>query len=182
MVLVPVRQVAIALSDILQFPAHLCRELENELFGVGVDRLLEVRHGGVVIDMTFAPLPEIAVAGYEPERGRVSIWPGGDIYAFPLGPERSWKHRYTSPLGGSFGHLAAELCLFYVGDPRGLRWEWDDGLDQYVTRVHRHLFYEEYNRREGHWPVEDAPHGGAQVGAHPIRSAFMRNEVHRWAS
>ena len=44
-------------------------------------------------------------------------------------------------------------------DHRALRWEWNDGLEQYVLRLQRHLFFEEFNRREGHWPVEDAPHG-----------------------
>ena len=44
------------------------------------------------------------------------------------------------------------------------------------------MFYEEYYRREGHWPVEDAPHDDPVVGAHPIRSALMRNEEGRWAT
>lgn len=172
----------VALSDVLEDPVHACRVLQDDLFGVTVDHLREPRHGGLVVDFTFAPLPELTAAGYDVERGRVSIRPRGDIYAFPLGPDRSWHHRNPSPLGPRFGKLAGDLCLWCPNDPRSLRWDWDDGLEQYVTRVHRHLLFEEYYRREGQWPVEDAPHGGPLAGAHPIRTAFMRKEERRWAS
>lgn len=172
----------LALSDVLDDPARVRRVLQDEVFGVTVDDLREPRYGGLVIDLTFAPLPELGVAGYGVERGRVSVRPDGAIYAFPLGSDRTWHHRNPSPLGPRFGKLAGDLCLWYPKDPRALRWEWDDGLEQYVTRVHRHLLFEEYYRREGQWPVEDAPHAEPVNGAHPIRSAFMREEERRWAS
>ncbi|WP_392466829.1 hypothetical protein ACF3NS_14090 [Arsenicicoccus cauae] len=172
----------LSLQDVLEDPARTRRVLQDGLFGVVCDRALAPRCGGLVLDMSFAPMPELAAAGYHTERARVSVRPDGPIYAFPLGPERAWRHRYPSPLGQQLGHLAGPLCLWYPQDPRSLRWEWDDGLEQYVTRVYRHVFYEEYYRREGHWPVEDAPHGDPLTGAHPIRSSFMRREVHRWAS
>lgn len=171
----------LSLNGVLEVTARVGRVLQDELFGVTVDRVLEPRSGGVVFDMSFTPLPELAAADYGEERGRVSIRPCGDIYAFPLGPDRTWRHCKPSKLGARFGHLAGELCLWYPNDPRSLQWAWDDGLDQYVTRVYRHLFYEEYYRREGKWPVEDAPHADPANGAHPIRSAFMRKEVGRWA-
>jgi hypothetical protein len=174
--------VTFALSDVLEDPARARRVLQDELFGVAVDRVLVPRCGGMVLDLFFTPLPELAVAGYAGERARISLRPDGRIYSFPLGPERTWRHRYPSPLGEQFGHLAGQLCLWYPKDPRWLRWEWGDGLEHYVTRVYRHLFYEEYHRREGHWPVEDAPHDDPVTGAHPICSAFMREEVRRWAS
>lgn len=172
----------LALSDVLENPPQVRRVLQDELFGVTVDRLLTPRYGGVVLDMSFLPLPELAVVGYDSERGRVSIRPHGDIYTFPLGPDRTWRHRNISPLGVRFGRLAGDLCMWYPNDPRSLRWEWEDGLEQYVTRVYRHLFYEEYYRREGEWPVEDAPHANPANGTHSIRSAFMRKEALRWAS
>lgn len=173
----------LALKDILEDPARMRRVLQNELFGITVDHLLEALRGGIALDMTCTPLPELEVAGFQHERARIAIWPSGAIYSYPLGPARTWHHRYPSPLGPEFGHLAGELCLWYPKDPRYLRWEWDDGLEQYVTRVYRHLFYEEYYRREGQWPVEDAPHDDPVTGgAHPICSAFMRKEEHRWAS
>jgi hypothetical protein len=172
----------LSLSDVLEDPAHAGRVLQDEVFGVTIDQLRVPRYGGTVIDMTFVPFPELATAGYGTERGRVSIRTNGDIHAFPLGPNRTWRHRNPSPLGAEFGELAGDLCLWYLHDPRSLRWEWDDGLEQYVTRVHRHLLFEEYYRREGQWPVEEAPHGDPDNGPHPVRSAFMRNEVRRWAS
>ncbi|HEY6935143.1 MAG TPA: hypothetical protein VI452_17210 [Marmoricola sp.] len=173
----------LALSDVLQDPAHACRVLEDELFGVAVDRVLVPRrYGGVVLDLSFTPLPELAIEGYGSEQCRVSVRPGGDIYAFPLGAPRTWRHRNPSPLGSRFGYLAGDLCLWYPQDSRSLRWEWGDGLEQYVTRAYRHLFYEEYARRTGEWPIEDAPHAEPNTGAHPVRSAFMRKEERRWAS
>jgi hypothetical protein len=172
----------VTLSDVLENPRRARWVLQEQLFGVAVDRVLEPRHGGVVLDMSFTPIPELDVAGYPGERARVSVRPDGRIHSLPLGPERDWHHRYPSPLGEQFGHLAGQLCLWYPKDPRSLRWGWNDGLEQYVTRVYRHLFYEEYYRREGHWPVEDAPHDDPVAGAHPICSAFMRKEESRWAS
>jgi hypothetical protein len=170
------------MTEVLQDPQRALRVLQEQLFGVTVDRAHATRRGSVVIDMTFAPLPELAGARYDPERARISVQPNGHIYSFPLGSERAWHHRYPSPLGEKFGHLAGELCLWYPSDPRWLRWEWSDGLEQFVTRVYRHVFYEEYYRREGHWPVEDAPHNDPPDGAHPIRTAWMRQEERRWAS
>jgi hypothetical protein len=174
--------VTLSLSGVLEDPARARRVLQDQLFGIAVYRVLEPRYGGLVLDMFFTPLPELAGAGYEGERARVSIRPDGPIYSFPLGPERTWHHRFPSPLGQQFGHLAGQLCLWYPRDPRSLRWEWDDGLEQYVTRVYRHVFYEEYYRREGHWPVEDAPHDDPVTGPHPVCSTLMREEERRWAS
>lgn len=171
------------LRQVLEDPTLTRRILQEELFGVVVDRVLVPRCGGVILDMSFTPFPELAAARYRAERARVSIRPDGCIYAFPLGPERTWFHRDPSPLGQRFGYLAGPLCLWYPNDPRSLRWEWDDGLEQYVTRLYRHVFYEEYCRREGRWPVEDTPHGDPLIGGvYPIRSARMRREERRWAS
>lgn len=172
----------LSLNEVLEDPGRASQVLQDQLFGVVVDRTLKPRCGGVVIDMSFTPLPELAAAAHSSERARVSIRPNSSIYSFPLGLERTWHHRYPSPLGIEFGYFAAHLCLWYPRDPRSLRWEWDDGLEQYVTRVYRHVFYEEYYRREERWPVEDAPHDDPVIGAHPIRSAFMRKEERRWAS
>lgn len=90
---------ALTLSDVLKDPSRACRVLEDELVGISVDGLLEVRHGGIVIDITFPPPPELAAAGYGVERGRITIRPDGAMYAFPLGPRRPWKHRNPSRSG-----------------------------------------------------------------------------------
>ena len=64
-----------------------------------------------------------------------------------------------------------QLCLWFPDDPPELKWDWSDGLVAYITVVHRHLQAEEFWRRTGRWPAEDAPHG---EGVHPIRSQEMR--------
>lgn len=171
----------IALTDLLQDPAAVCTTLETELFGVTVDTHRVTWEGGVVFDLTFAPPPEFATEGYGPERSRISVRRDGTLLTFPLCPRRRWKHRNPSPLGPDFGKLAGDLCLWYPSDPRALRWEWTDGFEQYVTRVHRHLFFEEFWRRTGEWPVEDAPHGEPAHGAHPIRTRRMRDAVKEWS-
>lgn len=112
------------------------------------------------------PYPELAAAGYPTERVRISVWRDGRIMAIPEPDGRSWQHRNVSVLG--------ELCLWYPDDPRGLRWEWADGLLAYLVVVHRHLQAEEFARRnDGAWPVEEAPHGGGDR-PHPIRTWTMR--------
>jgi hypothetical protein len=157
-----------------------CAALEQQLFGVHVDRA-RLRPANAVLELTFDPLPEFAAHGFGAERARITARADGGVHTFPLGPPRRWKHRNPSPLGPVFGHLAGDLCLWYPHDPRGLRWEWDDGFEQYVTRVHRHLFFEEYWRRMDQWPVEDAPHGDPPTGAHPVLTRQMREAAKRWA-
>jgi hypothetical protein len=172
----------ITLTQLLDDLQGICASLEQQLFGVQVDRTLQQPLGSVAIDFTFAPLPEFAAHDFGAERGRISVRPHGQLLAFPLGSgERRWKHRNPSPLGPDFDQLAGDLCLWYRQDPRGLRWEWDDGFEQYVTRVHRHLFFEEYWRRTGEWPVEDAPHGDPTAGVHPVRTRQMKKAAKQWA-
>lgn len=171
----------ITLSEVLTAPGLVCLDLMDRHAGVQVDRWHRSARTGAVIDVTFTPPPELARAGYVAERARLSVWPDGAVLTFPLGPARPWRHRQPSPFGPGFGTLAGELCLYYRDDPRALRWAWEDGFDQYLTRVHRHLFFEEYWRRTGHWPVEDAPHGRPSAGVHPILSAQMKDAAKRWA-
>lgn len=170
---------ALMRRDVFTNPAQeSAAVIEEHLFGTSVDRAASP-HNGVVFDLTFQPLE--GLEEFEPERARVSISPQAAVFAFPLGERpRRWKHRNPSPMGYEFGDLAGELCLYYPGDPRALRWEWDDGLVEFVSRVHRHLFFEEHWRRTGSWPVEDAPHGAPDADAHPIKTAFMRREERRW--
>lgn len=105
----------------------------------------------------------------------------GDIQALPaLTDGRSWHHRFPWHTLAEILRGAApepgKLCLWYVRDPRRLRWEWSDGLDTYLLIVQRHLLAEEYYRRHRHWPTEDAPHGIPGDGKpHPIISTELRD-------
>ena len=120
----------------------------------------------VIFHLTLAPWWELSVHGYPVERVSILVWQDGRIAAIPPADERPWLHRADPPL--------KPLCLWFPGDPRALRWEWDDGLVAYVAIVHRHLQAEECWRRHGEWPAEDAPHG---EGNHPIRSALLRHHA-----
>ena len=109
-------------------------------------------------------------AGYPVERVNIVVRASGQIHAVPKsGKGRNWKHR----------NGWADLCLWDPHDPAAIRWTWDDGLEEYVRIVARHLIYEEYWRREGQWPIEDSPHGDPISDAWPIRTAEMRRAARR---
>lgn len=172
----------ITLTQLLADLEGTCELLQATLFGVQVDRARLHARGAALLDVTFEPIPEFAAQGYRAERCRITVLADGHIRSFPLGDStRTWHHRNPSPFGSWYGNTAGDLCLWYPLDPRGLRWEWEDGLEEYLTRVHRHLFFEEYHRRNGEWPVEDAPHGVPQSGSHPILSPQMKSAVKQWA-
>ena len=93
-------------------------------------------------------------------------------YAFPIGPSRTWHHRYAQQV--EIGHYG-QLCLWYPYDPARLVWNWSRGLVGFVAIAQRHLWFEEYYRRTGFWPVEDAPHGHrADNRPHPVRHRAAR--------
>lgn len=118
----------------------------------------------VVLEVILGPWAPMAAAGYPTERIGILVSADGRVLAVPhRADERRWLHR--------FGDLPGRLCLWFDEDPRALRWEWEDGFEAYLTIVHRHLQAEEYWRRHGAWPGEDAPHG---KGPHPIKSWALR--------
>lgn len=121
---------------------------------VDLASLLRRSAGQLTFQITLVPCDPVLIAeGYPVEKVNLLLYRNGDIHAIPKsGKGRRWKHRYHN-----FG-AATGLCLWYPNDPPELRWTWDDGLEEYVRIVSRHLIYEEYWRRTGEWPVEDAPH------------------------
>lgn len=63
------------------------------------------------------------------------------------GPSRS-PHRYTD----------RSLCMWYPYDPPEQRWRLRDGPEVLLGLVVAHLLREEWWRRTGEWPGEEAPH------------------------
>lgn len=159
------------------------RDLMRDPRGVA-HRLVQsgATHGVVSIDVRLAspewcclwvtldPWAGPAAEGYPREQVAITVFSGGRVVAVPVGAfRRTWLHR-NPDVHGNIRHLG-ELCLWYPGDPPALRWDWTRGFEAYLLIVHRHLQAEEFARRNGYWPAEDAPHG---EGAHPIRTAALR--------
>jgi len=130
----------------------------------------------VVLRLTVLPDdPTLIAEGYPVEEVQVVVHRSGKVRAIPKsGLGRAWLHR-NSWLG-----VGLDLCLWDPNDPEALRWSWEDGLEEYLRIVARHLVYEEYHRRHGEWPVEDAPHGISPTGSWPIRTGGMKRAARRW--
>ena len=112
--------------------------------------------------------------GYPVEAAQIVVHSEGRIRAVPKsGRGRRWKHR------NSIMSVPLDLCLWDPRDPPEIRWSWEDGFEEYLRTVARHLIYEEYWRRTGEWPVEDSPHGDPPDGSWPIRTAEMRRVLRR---
>jgi hypothetical protein len=122
------------------------------------------------LEVTCVPPP--IFEGYPVEVARVTVFAEGSVVAVSVGPtDRTWVHRYPpmsfdallTHLGAGtrvqWLNVAGALCLEYPGDPEMFRWNWSKGFDTYLKMVQRHLLAEEFARRYGKWPVEDAPHG-----------------------
>ncbi|WP_237768143.1 hypothetical protein [Serinicoccus sp. CNJ-927] len=110
----------------------------------------EVRRDVAVIRVGVAPPLELRAHGYPDELLDIQIGPGLDYAVYPAQPEaRKFEHRYPE----------GRLCLEMPDDPADRRWHREYGLESLVITGARHMWYEEYRRRTGEWPVEDAPHG-----------------------
>ena len=166
-------------------PQGCCRELVQS-GAVSYVNLVTVLHtdGITVFDVAFEPAVELK--GYPVEQVKVSVLADSSIAAVPVGESgRPWHHRYPrcsiqeiiQSRDGPVHWLSVVggLCLWYPGDPPAWRWTWDQGFDTYLQLVQRHTWAEEYYRRHGEWPVEDAPHGERPDGnPHPFDPALLR--------
>lgn len=158
---------AIGLTEVFEDPAGVAAELERRLPAPRAVVVERKTPGKVVFRITLFPEGVFARDGYPVEVARVFVFVDGRVLAMPASaPGRTWEHRETVGFG--------PLCLCYPDDPPEYRWCWDEGLEEYVRILHRHLIYEEFYRREGWWPVEDAPHGNPSMGRWPIKSDGMR--------
>lgn len=167
---------ALELSAVLADPARAARELEygGHVFGVRAAGGRATRYGAALLEMTLDPLPAFAMEQYPAEDIRIAILTDERAFAYVRsGRERSFKHRNPAP------HRS--LCLHYDADDDALKWLPEDGLEELVTLVHKHVIFEEYNRRHGRWPCEDAPHGPVRDGGHPIATSRMRTLRRQWA-
>jgi hypothetical protein len=151
------------LSDPFGAVAQLRRVLPNVVGAVVADST----PASLTADLRLAPPLELKPAGYPIEPIRIVIETSHDEpRAYPLRPGLRWLHR-NADLTTVDGY--GSLCLWYPRDPRRLRWVWNDGFEQFVAIVHRHLIGEEWWRREGRWPWRDAPHGEPANGRpHPV--------------
>lgn len=169
MVLVVVKEM-IGLNDVFNDPEGVVEILRERVYGLAEAEVRVADSKSVILWLTLDPWPDLAVDGYPVERVSIWVWRHGEIIAIPHSANgRQWLHRQPTIFG--------ELCLWYPRDPRSLRWDWANGLVDFVTIVHRHMQAEEFWRRKGYWPSEDAPHG---AGPHPIRTAEMRRAAQVW--
>lgn len=167
-------------SHVRKDPKGCCSWLNGELSQHGMHIAL-TRHGAD-ITILCVMFDEVTFddGTYPAEVITVVVHTNGDIQALPaLTDERTWEHRFpwhtlAQNLRGAPVELG-KLCLWYIRDPRHLRWEWPDGLDRYLHIVQRHLLAEEFFRRHRRWPVESAPHGIPSDGMpHPIATPGLR--------
>lgn len=153
------------LTAVLVDPHAVADEITRTQFGVDLS-VVDANEDRVIFVGSFDPPNAFAAKGYPREQARILVTAEGQALAFPVTDvgSRTWRHR----------NGRGDLCLWYAEDPRALRWEWDDGFDSFVAMVHRHLVYEEYFRRHGHWPVEEAPHGPGDHRIERLETHWMR--------
>ena len=182
----------VSFDDVMNRPVDVVAYLGSSaaVYGIREIGLTRDRPEYKRLELTLEPWAEPAAEDYPVERVAISVTSTAAIRADPIDTTgRRWKHRNPARLPGSVASplptglrarlgsvldlapLQGELCLWYPGDPPELKWEWNQGLVNYITIVHRHLQAEECWRRTSTWPAEDAPHGR---GTHPLRTQRMR--------
>lgn len=174
-------------AQVRRDPEGCCRTMvENG--SVSYTALALVQHDRTLttLEASFSPPPEFE--DFPQEVARITVLLDGTIMAVPLRADsRAWWHRYPAMTAVEIRNLlmisdlpqwhgvVGALCLEFPDDPERLRWDWGSGLDTYLQMVQRHLLAEEFARRYGYWPVEDAPHGYRPDGKpHPIVTPQLR--------
>jgi hypothetical protein len=157
------------------------------VWGASVE-VLQRDNNAVLFGTNFKPPPELAVEHYPVEEAFVLVTRGGMPVSAPRRNERAYFHRYAKttlqvlarPITWNEVYpellsIVGGLCLWNPDDPPELRWTWPKGIGDYVRIVQRHLWYEEYWRRHGNWPVEDTPHGRRSDGnPYPIKTKELK--------
>jgi hypothetical protein len=142
--------------EFLRDPDAAADVVEKLIAGAAVE-VVRADPGFAVLEIEFvAPLE---LVGYPIELVRISQLADRRHpvpYAMPVGSARTWLHRYPVSIEDGF---YGQLCLWYPPDPSWRIWTWDRGLVDFVAITQRHLWLEEFYRREGYWPLDEAPHG-----------------------
>lgn len=146
-----------------------------------------VHHNERVTVFEIESEPPVGFDDYPRERARIVTVDGvRSPLAVPCDRDRPWLHvNPRIPVKDipihrpcPFELLLGSLCLWDPKDPMALQWTWQKGIGEFIAVAQRHLFYEEYWRQEGHWPVEDSPHGPPADGRrHPMVTPVTRSAV-----
>lgn len=173
-----------SLDHVRDLPDACAHWLSNDADLWGTKVTVAAATGSVTaFEVVFTPPP--AMANYPVEKLIIAIRSKHDVAAVPVGPARTWEHRFPRytvddilrygrvPLG--WKSLLGGLCLWYPQDPDHLKWTWSDGLDAYLRIVQRHVWLEEHFRQHRVWVGEDVPHGQRDDGQpHPILTPELR--------
>lgn len=163
------------MDGFLADPGALARRLnDGVLWGIGDAVGVSLWEGrAAAISMRLAPPVDADAEGYPTEYVRVVAVADRQVFAYPKGPRRTWRHRNRNAQGA--------LCLQHPDDDPALLWQWQDGLAPLTTRVRLHLLCEESFRRTGSWPGPELPHGDAaraQLGV--ISDPVLRKAMRTW--
>lgn len=163
------------MDGFLADPDRVARLLnDGVLWGVG-DAVGKSLWGGraAAINMRLEAPVDAAAEGYPAEDVRIVALTNRQMFAYPRGRRRTWRHRNQDDQGA--------LCLQHPGDDSALLWQWPDGLLPLITRVRFHLLCEESYRRTGAWPGPELPHGkapDAELGV--VADPVLRRAMRRW--
>jgi hypothetical protein len=157
-------------DDVLNRPRVMKRVIAERIPHVSV-RIVRAEFELSTFELTFQPPLELV--DYPAEVARITQLRDErhpTPYALPVGPARTWLHRY--PLDIERGHYS-QLCLWFPWDEPWRIWTWHTGFVDFVAITQRHLWCEEFHRREGYWPTEDAQHGETSTSssARPTKEA-----------
>lgn len=159
----------LSLNEALRDPPRAAQTIERELLFVSsawgfhdirpraeqtaFGRACVVRTALIVV---VRPTARLERERYPSETIEIVVDPRGEYFIRPIrsSAEKPFKHRNGD----------GTLCLEMPKDPPERRWSWSAGLQSLVFNGARHMWFEEFHRRTGEWPVEDAPHGHPSGG------------------
>lgn len=147
---------AISMTQVLENPSLVARQIAADpaLPFISSARVAYRSRTRLEMRVQFEPWAAMAAKNYPTEKVRLGITADGDVTVFAMpGDRRDWEHKNPQEAGGG-------LCLYFPEDPEALVWAPErNTFEELLGIISRHLQAEEYRRRNGRWPWEDAPHG-----------------------